>query len=278
MLIELSGVPCQNRFNHQPVMNKIGNQISDNTPHDDARLSRIETLWSVVRRAHEADNDSAESAQRLLLERYGGAIQRYLLAAVRDQHVADELFQEFAVKLIKGDYKKANPEVGKFRSYVKTSLFRLVAGYHRKHSARKERNLENVPDADSRSDDFGSTEDKKFLQVWRDTILAKSWRGLESSEANGGPPYHTILRLRVQNPASSSAELAELISSAVGKQVTSGNARVQIHRAREKFAHALFETIADSLEKPTREAVEAELIEVGLIEYCRDALDGFQFV
>ena len=231
-----------------------------------------------MRRAHEDDNGSAEPAQRLLLERYGEAIQRYLLAAVRDQHVADELFQEFAVKLIKGDFKQANPEVGKFRSYVKTSLFRMVASYHRKNSARKERNLEQVPDVDSGADQFGVAEDEKFLQVWRDAILAKAWSRLESAEANGGPPYHTILRLRVQNPASSSLELAELISTVVGKQLTSGNARVQVHRARKKFAHSLFETIADSLEKPTREAVEAELIEVRLIEYCRDSLDGFQFV
>ena len=230
-----------------------------------------------MRRAHAADESSTESAQQLLLERYGGAIQRYLLAAVRDEHVADELFQEFAVKLVKGDFKKADPEIGKFRSYVKTSLFRLVASYYRKNSARKERNLDQLPDVDSKAQEIGSREDEEFLLVWRDGILAKAWSGLETAEANGGPPYYTILRLRIENPAASSPELSELISNSVGKQVTSGNARVQIHRAREKFAHSLFETIADSLEKPTREAVEAELIEVRLIEYCRDALDGFTF-
>lgn len=230
-----------------------------------------------MRRAHAADDSSKESAQQLLLERYGGAVQRYLLAAVRDEHVADELFQEFAVKLVKGDFKQADPEIGKFRSYVKTSLFRLVAGYYRKTSAGKQRNLDQLPDVDSKAYDIGSEEDEKFLQIWRDGILARAWSGLETAEANGGPPWYTILRLRIENPAASSPQLSELISEAVGKQMTSGNTRVQIHRAREKFAHSLFKAIADSLEKPTREAVEAELIEVRLIEYCRDALDGFSF-
>ena len=153
----------------------------------------------------------------------------------------------------------------------------MVAAHYRKRTASKEHNLEQLPDVDLKLDEPDSAEDEEFLLVWREGILARAWSGLAAEESSGGTPFHTILRLRVQNPAATSPILADLISNAIGKTITGVNARVQVHRAREKFAHCLFDAIAESLENPTREAVEAELIDVRLIEYCRDAFDGYQF-
>ena len=49
------------------------------------RLSRINTLWSVVLRAHGDNSLECKSAQEELLERYGFAIRRYLNSALRDE-------------------------------------------------------------------------------------------------------------------------------------------------------------------------------------------------
>ena len=76
------------------------------------RLSQIATLWSVVGHAHEEPGEAVIAAQRLLLERYGGAIRRYLLAAVRDPDAADELFQTFAYRFLHGDLRGANRVAG----------------------------------------------------------------------------------------------------------------------------------------------------------------------
>ena len=46
------------------------------------RLSQIETLWSVVRRAHGTQDNSTRLAQEQMVERYGSAIKNYLLAAM----------------------------------------------------------------------------------------------------------------------------------------------------------------------------------------------------
>ena len=45
---------------------------------DDLRLSRIDTLWTVVCQAKDPDG-AVRAAQQRLLERYGGAVRRYLL-------------------------------------------------------------------------------------------------------------------------------------------------------------------------------------------------------
>ena len=84
------------------------------------RLSRINTLWTMVFQAHGADRDAVQQAQCVLLERYRGAIYRYLVGALRDADAAEELAQEFALRFVRGDFRRANPEKGRFRSYLKT--------------------------------------------------------------------------------------------------------------------------------------------------------------
>ncbi len=84
-------------------------------------LSRIETLWSVVRQAHAADSAATSSARAQLIERYGDAIRRYLMACLRDSDAVDEVFQEFSLRFVRGEFASVSPEKGRFRSYIKPS-------------------------------------------------------------------------------------------------------------------------------------------------------------
>jgi RNA polymerase sigma-70 factor (ECF subfamily) len=97
--------------------------------HEDLnqRLSRISTLWSVVCMAHRSGQEEAAAAQERLLGLYGGAIRRYLRAAVRDEDAAEELFQEFAVRFLQGRLRRADPQRGRFRDFVKGVLVHMVA-------------------------------------------------------------------------------------------------------------------------------------------------------
>src|SRR5262245_2133291 len=95
------------------------------------RLSRITTLWSLVRQAHQEPAAETTAARRELLERYGRALHRYLLGAVGDVDAADELMQEFAVRFLRGDFHRADPNHGRFRDFVRTALIRLVSRYRR---------------------------------------------------------------------------------------------------------------------------------------------------
>jgi DNA-directed RNA polymerase specialized sigma24 family protein len=67
-------------------------------------LSRIATVWSELARAH-GPREEAAAAQQALLQRYCGAIYRYLVGAVRDPDAAAELCQEFALRFLRGDFK-----------------------------------------------------------------------------------------------------------------------------------------------------------------------------
>jgi RNA polymerase sigma-70 factor (ECF subfamily) len=240
---------------------------------DDLHLSQIQTLWSVVRQAHGDQTVGIESAQRVLLDRYGGAIHRYALAALREEDAADEVFQEFALKFVRGEFGKVDPERGRFRAFVKTVVYRLIVDYQRR---KKKRVLESPMHSNIAEPLAGGDEgadDELFRVSWRTDLLDRSWKILEQAEKDSGKPYHTVLRYRVDHPDARSPELAEGLSKQLGKPINAGAVRVLIHRAREEYGDILLKEITDSLPDDSLDEAEQELIELGLLDYCRPALD-----
>ena len=238
------------------------------------RLSQIETLWSMVREAHQSDAEVARSAQRQLLQQYGSAIQRYLSAKLKDQAAADDIYQDFAIKFVRGDFHKATPELGRFRTFIRSVLFRQIADYYRQKKRRGDVSLdENAFEPETGEEGCG---DDQFAEVWRDEILKKAWDALYDLESASDRPWYTVLQLRVQNPQMRSAQLAQAVSEQLDRPMTSANVRVLLHRAREKFSVFLIEAIANSLDANSADLIEDELIELRLLEYCQAALDQYR--
>ncbi len=229
----------------------------------------------MVRQAHESDEEAARNAQRQLLQQYGSAIQRYLKAKLRDPAAADDIYQEFAIKFVRGDFRKASPEIGRFRTFIRTVLFRQIADYYRIRKRRGDVPLD-VKLVEPAAEDDDDLRDEQFAQAWRDEMLKKAWDGLYDLEASSGKPWYSVLQQRVQNPQMRSAELARAVGQQLDKPMTSANVRVLLHRSREKFSVLLIETISNSLNSNSADDIEEELAELQLLEYCRAALDQFR--
>ena len=230
-------------------------------------LSHISTLWGLVREAHQGAPRDAATAQRVLLERYSGAVHRYLRGAVRKPEVVDDLFQEFCLRFLRGDFRRASPERGRFRDYVKTALFHLIVNYQKRQRPTAAELPEPVwtPPALTEAE-------RAFLDSWREELLEQAWLGLAEIERTTGQPDHCVLRLRTDQPLLSSAELAEQLGTRLGKPYTVSAVRQALHRAREKFTDLLLDEVTRSLEDPSSDALEQELLDLGLLAYCRGAL------
>lgn len=235
----------------------------------DSRFDNLTTLWTLVRQAHGETPEAAGEARRELLQRYRGATYRYLLATVRDADTAEELSQEFALKFLRGDFHHAHPKRGRFRDYLRSSLVHLVKG-HRRRAARQPESLATDP-PDLQTEAAG--EDPAFVKAWREGLLVRAWEELERAEQRTGAPVHTVLRFRVDHPELSSTELAEQLSARLGKPLNAPAVRQALHRAREKFATFLVDTVVQSLDQPTREQLLDELTELNLLSYCRSVVD-----
>jgi RNA polymerase sigma-70 factor (ECF subfamily) len=233
-----------------------------------SHLSHITTLWTLVREAHHGAPQEVTTAQRLLLERYSGAIHRYLQGALRNAEAADDLFQEFCLRFLRGDFRRASPERGRFRDYVKTALFHLVVNHQKR---QRPSGPPDVPEPAWTPPELTEAE-QAFLESWREELLDRAWAGLAEIERRSGQPDHSVLRLRTDEPLLSSAALAEKLGTRLGKSYTINAVRQALHRAREKFTDLLLHEVAVSLEEPSPDALEQELLDLGLLDYCRGAL------
>ena len=88
-------------------MSKNAERLTPPEDSDPSRLSRITTLWTLVREAHAEAPHGAPEAQQRLWQCYCGAAYRYLLGALRNKADAEELFQEFALRFVRGDFRRA---------------------------------------------------------------------------------------------------------------------------------------------------------------------------
>jgi RNA polymerase sigma-70 factor (ECF subfamily) len=235
-------------------------------------LNRISTQWSVVRRAHAGPPEAAAPALQALVERYSGAVYRYLLGALHDPHAADDLAQELSLRLVRGDFRNADPRRGRFRDLVKTALFHLIVDYQRRRKGVPQTLPPDECGPAGPEPDTPASE-RDFAESWRQQLLAQAWSGLAKYDRRHGSRYYEVLRFRAENREATSAEMARRLGARLGKSVTPEWVRQTLRRAREQFAGLLLEELAQSLESPTREALAEELAELRLLTYCREALE-----
>ncbi len=230
----------------------------------DQRLSRITTHWTGVIQAHHGTTTSAEGARANLLQCYAGAVYRYLLGAVRDPETAEDLSQEFMVRFLRGDFRRANPERGRFRDYLKTALINLVNDHYRKLKDRPLAFEAGLPEPAASLNESG----EDFRGIWREEVLERTWEALRDSRAN----YYAVLRLRVDNPEMPAREIAERLTAELGKPTSGDTVRKTLERARVKFADLLVQEVEASMDSPDHAMLKAELKELDLLPYCRSAM------
>jgi RNA polymerase sigma-70 factor (ECF subfamily) len=202
---------------------------------------------------------------RLLMRRYCGAVYHYLLAAVRDPAAAEDLSQEFALRFCRGDFRRADPDKGRFRDFVKTALYHLVVDHHRRLRSAPDTlppDVEGPPAPELPGE-------KDFEAHWRQELLDRAWEAL----AGAAPLLHAALRARADDPGQTAAQLAQMLAAREGRPFNEVAVRQLLHRAREKFAGFLLEEVARSLGSDEPGRIEEELSELGLLAYCRPALD-----
>jgi RNA polymerase sigma-70 factor (ECF subfamily) len=236
------------------------------SPRD--RLSQISTLWSMLRQAHGEPSEKATAVRREVLSRYGGAVYRYLLGALRDEEAANDLAQEFALRFLRGDFHRADAQRGRFRDYLKTALSHLITDHYRQRQNWPQALSPGAPElADARTEPLGS--DADFLASWRAELLDGTWRAL----ARANPAYHAVLRLRIEQPDMSSAQMAEHLTAELGQPHNAAWVRQTLRRAHDKYADLLLDEVVQSLPVDTVEALRQELHELDVLKYCQAALE-----
>ncbi len=229
-------------------------------------MSEIETNWTELgfaRRSGPQDSRAAE-ARRLLLDRYAAPVYRYLLACVKDENVADDLAQDFAVRFLAGRYESADRDRGRFRDFLKRSLSNLATDYFRKRASEK-KSLEKFSEQPPKLNDHVPA----FDDLWREEILNCTWDALRLAQEESDSATYSILRHRAEFPHDSAADMAKAFAELLQRDgVTEAWVRQTLHRARKKFGGLLREEVARTVGSTESAAIDDELAELGLLKYC----------
>ncbi|TWU08289.1 RNA polymerase sigma factor [Stieleria varia] len=236
-------------------------------PHQEPdRLSQIQTNWAEVFRANDDQSSGFSNAQHEMLLRYAGAVYRYLLSAVRDPNIADELAQEFALKVVRGDFRNADPQRGRFRDFVKRSLFNLVTDFHRK---RQKQSISLGTEVETLAWQPTEPFSRTFDENWRIEILNRTWKALDEADVASKSCYSAVLKQRAQNPDLDSNALAERVSTELGCERNAAWVRQTLHRARSRFCQLLRIEVGKTLGSHNDDEIDEELASLRLLKYSR---------
>jgi RNA polymerase sigma-70 factor (ECF subfamily) len=236
------------------------------------RLSQIATPWSDLHQAHGSGLPALDAARRRLLQHYSSAVYSYLVGAVRDPDVADDLFQEFALRLMRGAFRRADPRRGRFRDFLKTALGHLVTDHYRRQR-RDPLPFHGIPEPATAPRPALAEAEERFAEEWRAQLIDRAFAALEAFEKRTGQPLYTLLHFRVDNPDLPVAEMARQLSGRLGQEPAATWVYKHLHKARQKLADLLVAEVAQTLDGPGVDEVEQELAELGLLQWCRPALD-----
>jgi RNA polymerase sigma-70 factor (ECF subfamily) len=241
--------------------------------HFDEHLSRISTIWTMVYRAHRDNPPAIRVAQTQLMDRYSGAVYRYLARVLGNLDAADEVFQEFALQFVRGGFRHADPTRGRFRDYLKISLLRLVSNYRRRLKYRLEPLQGDA--ADVVGAEATAALDEAFVASCRDELLLRTWQRLKAADQQRDSPLFDVLDYRAHHPDTNATEMARALTEQLrsDRPLTAVGVRKMLQRARQEFAQLLLDEVAQTLPNASAAAIEEEVIDLGLHSYCRDALN-----
>lgn len=236
-------------------------------PNQHERISRITTNWDGLLSAHRSDGDDQRSARAEILKRYSFSICQYISSIARDSDVADDLAQEFALRFIRGDYKAVDPNKGRFRDYLKSSLRNLVMDHFRKRRGN-DATLSQVGQLEDKLELSQLTQmEADFHTHWRQELLQRAWSGLRELEQKKNNYYFTVLHFRAEHTDWGSFEIAQTLSEQIDPNVSAEWVRQKLHRARRKFAELLIAEVRASMPDANGDDIEEELAELGLKKY-----------
>jgi RNA polymerase sigma-70 factor (ECF subfamily) len=219
------------------------------------------TRWTLVVAAAGPRRKEAQSALASLCENYWYPSYAYLRRRGYQAEEAQDLTQEFFIRVLEGRYlSRADPEKGRFRSFLLTSLRFFVADEEDRQRARKRGGGQIVSFEFSSGEDryqrepaHDETPERIFERRWALSVLDRVVEKLRLEFVEHGRPDH-FERLKVFLLGQSDAPYAALARE---MNTSEGALKVAIHRLRKRYREIFRQEIADTVADPAE--VESEL-------------------
>ena len=219
------------------------------------------TRWSMIVAAGDPRRKEARSALVSLCENYWYPLYAYLRRRGYQADQAQDLTQEFFTRVLEGRYlDRADPEKGRFRSFLLTSLKYFVADEEDRQRARKRGGGQLVPlqfssgeDRYQREPAHDESPERIFERRWALSVLDRVVEKLRDEFVQHGRP-EDFERLKIFLLGQSDTPYAALAQE---MNTSEGALKVAVHRLRKRYRELFRQEIADTVADPAE--VESEL-------------------
>lgn len=221
--------------------------------HESERKGFETTQWSLVLAAGQEQGELHREAMSELCQRYWTPLYFYARKKLPDAHEAQDATQEFFARMIEGEkFKVADPNRGRFRTFLLTSLQNFLVNWH-EHKTAKKRGGE----WQQMAFDFGHAEshwklrsgeaspESEFEWNWATTLLAQVIRRLEAEYLT----QNKLKQFESFKPFLTDLGDAERYREVGEKLNMEPNAvKVAVHRMRKRLGQLLRDELRDTLE------------------------------
>jgi RNA polymerase sigma-70 factor (ECF subfamily) len=220
------------------------------------------TRWSLVVAAARPDATDGAAALSSLCEAYWHPVYSYIRRSGRDQDDARDLTQAFFARMIeKNDVRQADPERGRFRTFLLASVRNFLANQHDAATALKRGGGAPHLSLETNEEEHRYVREPAERQT-PEHLFQRRWAlaVIDAAMARVAHEYATGDRRRLFDqlrPSLAGEEPASYDAIAAELHTTPGALRVALHRLRRAFRHALRDVILETVERP--EDVDDEL-------------------
>lgn len=222
------------------------------------------THWSVVVSAGQAGSDAASTALERLCRAYWLPLFVYARRRGHNEEQAKDLTQAFFAQLIGRNYvSEANPELGRFRTFLLTSFRNFLANEWDRERAQKRGggydfiSLEYAREQDAASSEPGHemTPERLYEQRWAKTVLAQVLNRLRSEYDGPNVKRFDVLKtfLTEEKGARSYAEAARQLGLSLPALKSA------VHRVRQRWRDLMREEIAHTVNATSSQEIDDEI-------------------
>jgi RNA polymerase sigma-70 factor (ECF subfamily) len=231
------------------------NTAGRNTIHTLAGASDFPTTrWTLVLAAASPQRKEARSALSSLCESYWYPLYAYVRRRGYLPDHAQDLTQEFFKRVLEGRYlDRADPDKGRFRAFILTSLKFFLADEGDRERAQKRGGGAVLPlefssgeERYQREPAHDETPEKVFERRWALSVLDRVVERLRNEFVQHGRPEH-FERLKVFLLGQSDAPYTLLARE---MHTSEGALKVAIHRLRKRYRDLFRQEIAHTVADP----------------------------
>jgi len=221
------------------------------------------THWSLVIAARDSQAPGVNEALEQLCRAYWQPVYAFVRRTVSNPEDARDLTQSFFVDLLSDRaFARADPEKGRFRSFLLGALKHFLADEHDRAKARKRGgDIEFVPfDTAVAESRYGAdpstaiTPEAQFDRGWAMAVLDRALARLrEEFELSG----RAVLFDGLKGFLTGDKRAANYAEAAASLRITEGAAKMTVTRMRQRFRAIVRQEIAQTVTTP--EQLELEL-------------------